>query len=131
MEAQGETRCFFRIVPFCAVACVLLGAFFLGLGGVRLYSLSLENKINELSKRVETAQEEKSFLEVRMAQLVAPSKVHAVARVTLGMCPPLQTVVMSLPRPARGTERAGLPSTLSPSLSPWAGFFVAPADARE
>ena len=87
MEARKDTRKFSRIVPFCAVACVLLGACFLGLGGVRLYSLSLEGKINELSRRVEAAQEEKSLLEVRMAELMAPPRVHSSAR-TAGACVP-------------------------------------------
>ncbi len=131
MEAQGEVKYFFRIVPFCAVVCALWGVCFLGLGGVRLYSLSLEGKINELSRRIEAAQEEKSFLEVRMAELVAPSKVHSTARVALGMSSPLQTVVMTLPRPDHATEHVSLPDTLPPSLSAWAGLFVAPADARE
>ena len=132
MEARKDTRKFSRIVPFCAVACVLLGACFLGLGGVRLYSLSLEGKINELSRRVEAAQEEKSILEVRMAELMAPPRVHSSARTALGMCPPLQIAVVALPKSNGAAEdQSVLFDSLPSSLTPLAGLFVAPADARE
>lgn len=132
MEARKDTRKFSRIVPFCAVACVLLGACFLGLGGVRLYSLSLEGKINELSRRVEAAQEEKSLLEVRMAELMAPPRVHSSARTVLGMCPPLQIAVVALPKSNGAAADRSVPFGSPPtSLTPLAGLFVAPADARE
>lgn len=56
-----------RFAPFCAIACVILGVFFLGLGGLRLYSLSLENHLSQLSQRVEKASEELAYLQMQQA----------------------------------------------------------------
>lgn len=132
MDARRESGYAFRIVPFCAVACVLLGSCFLGLGGLRLYSLSLENRLNELSQRIEAALEQKAQFEVRVAELAAPSKVHMTARTTLGMCSPLQMAVVALPRPEHSerTSESDL-RALMPPASSFAGFFSAPANAHD
>ena len=122
-----------RVAPFCAIACVILGIFFLGLGGLRLYSLSLENHLSQLSQRTEKASEELAYLQMQLASLVSPQKIYGTARSTLGIVPPSYLVFVRIPSGlSSGSERQPLVAFEGERHAQKSGFlWGTPANARE
>jgi hypothetical protein len=122
-----------RVAPFCAIACVILGVFFLGLGGLRLYSLSLENHLSQLSQRTEKASEELAYLQMQLASLVSPQKIYGTARAALGMVPPSYLALVRIPSGlSSGSERQALVTFEGERHAQKGGFlWGTPANARE
>ncbi|WP_300523673.1 hypothetical protein [Aminiphilus sp.] len=123
-----------RVAPFCAIACVILGVFFLGLGGLRLYSLSLENHLSQLSQRTEKASEELAYLQMQLASLVSPQKIYGTARTALGMVPPSYLALVRIPSglSSGSSGRQPLVASEGERHAQKSGFlWGTPANARE
>ena len=136
MQGLAKNHHSFRIAPFCALACAILGALFLGLGGLRLFSISLENRLNMLAIRLEEVRESRAGLQARVALQAAPVRVYDKARLALGMCPPKNMALVLVPdnlKPVAEREEAG--ENAGENALADAGLleslFVSQASARE
>jgi len=119
---------------FAAVA-VLLGVLIMGLGGIRLFNMSLEQRLTRLNETIENYQEIELDLRNNMASLLSPSRVYSVASAKMGMENRVAVSVVKIPssvsspvavasRPAKGTK--GLVGGFS-----LAGLFQREAHAQD
>ncbi len=99
---------------FAAVA-VLLGILVMGLGGIRLFNMSLEQRLTRLNETIENYQEIELDLRNNMASLLSPSRVYSVASAKMGMENGVAVAVVTVPasasspvsvasRPVKGTK---------------------------
>jgi hypothetical protein len=119
---------------FAAVA-VLLGVLVMGLGGIRLYNICLEQRLTRLNETIENYQEIELDLRNNMASLLSPSRVYSVASAKMGMQNGASVAVVTVPasisahvavasRPEKG--RKSLVAGLN-----LAGFFQKEAHAQD
>jgi len=72
-------------VPICLGTCIILTFLLTGLVGLRLYSLSLENRLAHLQQQIVSREDVQDRLRQELAHLVSPSRVFARATNDLGM----------------------------------------------
>lgn len=80
-----------------AVVAVLLGALIMGLGGIRLFNMSLEQRLTRLNETIENYQEIELDLRNNMASLLSPSRVYSVASAKMGMENTVAVAVVTVP----------------------------------
>jgi len=105
---KSKTRSGRTHSAFAAVA-VLLGVLVMGLGGIRLFNMSLEQRLTRLNETIENYQEIELDLRNNMASLLSPSRVYSVASAKMGMVNEASVKVVSVAVPKSSVSMASLP----------------------
>jgi cell division protein FtsL len=108
---------------FAAVA-VFIGVLVMGLGGLRIYNMSLEQRLTRLNETIENYQELELDLRNKLASLLSPSRVYSVASAKMGMVADGGVAVVTVPPLARPAHSVALRPDSVPK-APVAGFSLA------
>ena len=93
---------------FAAIA-VLVGMLTMGLAGLRLLNMSLEQRLTRLNETIENYQEIELDLKNNMASLLSPARVYSVASAKMGMVNEASVKVVSVAVPKSSVSMASLP----------------------
>mgnify|MGYP001012686210 CR=1 FL=1 len=122
-RARGRKQCGSRTHSAFAAIAVLIGFLVMGLGGIRLFNMSLEQRLTRLNETIENYQEIELDLRNNMASLLSPSRVYSVASAKMGMANGEKVAVISVP--VSVTNRMAVASRpRSPEGKSTAGFSL-------
>lgn len=111
---------------------VILSLLF-GLGGLRLYCLSMEQRLSALDQKITQAEEMRLLQGQELATLLSPSRVYSYAHVKLGMQSTSEMLVVQVNSPLKPT--AHFASVPSKERTPWysnlLSLFVRQASAHD
>ena len=79
------------------MGAVLTLSLLFGLGGLRIYCLSMERKITSLDEKIQQAQEFRIRQERELASLLSPSRVYSYAHANLDMQNLSKVLVVKVP----------------------------------
>lgn len=119
------------ILTLCGSILILTLLF--GLGGLRLYCLSMEQKLTLLDQKIVQAGELRLQQERELASLLSPSRVYSYAHANLNMQSPAEILVVKVPSSSNQTARlAVVPADMKTA---WYGrilnLFVRQASAHD
>ncbi len=118
MQRKGRAHSAFAAVAVFVVVLVM------GLGGLRIYNMSLEQRLTRLSETIENYQELELDLRNKLASLLSPSRVYSVASAKMGMMTDAGVAVVTVPPVARPAQSVAL-RPISGQKGPVAGFSLA------
>jgi cell division protein FtsL len=102
MQRKGRAHTAF------AAVIVVVGVLVMGLGGLRIYNMSLEQRLTRLNETIENYQELELDLRNKLASLLSPSRVYSVASAKMGMVADPAIVVVAVPPVARPAQAVAL-----------------------
>jgi len=88
---------------------VLVGMLTMGLAGLRLLNMSLEQRLTRLNETIENYQEIELDLKNNLASLLSPARVYSVASAKMGMLNETSVTVVSVAAPKPSVSVASLP----------------------
>lgn len=119
---------------FAAVA-VFIGVLVMGLGGLRIYNMSLEQRLTRLNETIENYQELELDLRNKLASLLSPSRVYSVASAKMGMVAEGSITVVTIPASVRPAQVVALQPDSGRKVQVagfnLAGFFRKEAHAQD
>lgn len=115
------------------MGAVLALSLLFGLGGLRIYCLSMERKITALNEKIQQARELKTRKERELASLLSPSRVYSYAHANLDMQNPSKILVVKVPPlPAESPRLAMVsPKEETPWYNRLLGLLIPQASAHD
>lgn len=114
-------------------ASVLVLSLLFGLGGLRLYCLSMERKLSSLEEKILQAEELRLQQERELASLLSPSRVYSYAHANLDMQRSSEILVVKVPSSLKQTAHfASVPPSVETAwYSRFLSIFARQASAHD
>jgi len=109
LRARKKTPRKARVHSAFAAIAVLVGMLTMGLAGLRLLNMSLEQRLTRLNETIENYQEIELDLKNNLASLLSPARVYSVASAKMGMANESSVTVVSVAPPKPPVSVASLP----------------------